>query len=123
MLTNEDIELIQLMIDERIKASKVTRAVSSKDYHTVNAIRDLIRTFLPEFRQFVRSEPFPLETLRTFLRARTELLPRDTEVNPGDTTCDRFDRQVANAVDIDHWPDCPIKKSESRDRRYELVVP
>lgn len=122
MLTNEDIEFIRLMIDDRINASKGARTKMASDYHTVHDIRSLIQAHIAEFRQFVREEPFSLESLRTFLRARTKLLPRDTEISPGDAVCDRFDRQVSNAIKAEYWPDCPIRKIEGCKNRYELVA-
>ena len=113
MLTQEDIEFIQLLIDDRINASKAKGTETDKDYHTTHAIRALIRQTLPEFRQWVGTEPFPLDMLRFFLRSRANLLPSDLEtISAGKgkiSHVTRFDNQVGNAIHLSVWPDSPFR--------------
>lgn len=116
MLTQEDIQYIQLMIDERIESSKVRphSGRAEKDYHTTYDIRDLIMDHLAEFKQWIGAESFQLALLRHFLAQRTTLRPRDLEIiNNGRSNTShirRFDQQVANAVQ--EWRHGPFQKTD-----------
>ena len=126
MLTPEDIEFIELLIDERIAANKTKeliekpRANTSKQYHTVSDIRSLIRKTLPEFKQWVGDQPFPIDLLRFFLSQRTNLLPDDLENTEDSKALPRFHRQVVHSIRNDHWPDCPFEPAGPRSY-YQLV--
>lgn len=103
MLTQEDIEFIQLLIDERIAASNNSKpkARKLKDYHTVYDIRDLIRQHLAEFRQWVGQETFQIALLRHFLANHTTMRPLDQEqmtTGSHGGAISKFDQQVANAI-------------------------
>lgn len=130
MLTEQDIKLIEQMIDQRIQSiipqstSKPAQTSQAKGYHTAEAIRELIRQHIAEFREWVGDRPFSLEVLRCFLKGKTSLLPNDDDILLSDKNCIRFDRQVANAVE--KWRDSPfrqiitITKSGPRKFYYEI---
>ena len=121
VLTPDDVSFIQEMIDIRIRAaispSKPAQSSQAKDYHTAEAIRDLIRQHYAEFREWVGDHPFRLEVLRCFLKRKITLLPGDHDKLSSDKNLMRFDRQVSNA--LDHWKDSPFQKSKSRKSCYE----
>jgi hypothetical protein len=121
-LTPADIEFIQTMIDRRIQAAihplKPSQPLQTKNYHTAEEIRDLIRLHIDEFKGFVGDQAFSLEVLRCFLKRKTTLLPGDTDGLSSDKNYIRFDRQVANAVE--HWPDCPFSKLTNRKSFYKV---
>ena len=116
MLTQEDIEYIQLMIDERIASSEAKPRAPriEKDYHTVYDIRDLIMGHLAEFKQWIGAECFQLTLLRHFLAQRVTYKARDLEIMPngksGTSHVTRFDQSVANAIQT--WKHGPFRKTD-----------
>lgn len=115
MFTPEQINFIEGLIDKKIQASAAApprgKAATTKDYHTVREIRDLIMKHLDEWREFAFGKDFPLAALRFFLRTKVEMRPGDVEIAKNGNGEMRFDAQVGNALSVDHWPECPFIRS------------
>lgn len=86
-------------------------------YHTTREIRDLIREALPDLIDWFGDSEFAISTLRDFLSRRITFRPGDKEIV---SKVPRWESQVSNAIDIKHWPECPIVPSRRR-RQYRIA--
>jgi len=118
MLTQEDIEFIQLLIDQRIATFKqpAVKPQQDKNYHTVYEIRDIIMMMLPEFKQWINKESFQVTLLRHFLAIHVNQKPGDFEIilngkNKGQSQLTRFNQQIANAIQT--WRHGPFIKTDT----------
>ena len=119
--TPEQIAFIDQMITERLK-TKTDRFAHSRLFHSIPEIRILITQNIDRLKQEIGDKEFDLSVLRFVLKKFVSIREADDEWLEGSGST-RFDRQIANALRSDGWPDgCPIQ-STGKPRWYRFVAP
>jgi hypothetical protein len=127
-LSPQNIEFIINLIDERIQ-----RALSSsepekpetqkKNYHTTYEIRDLIRIYWQEFKDWIIGDSFHSSMLVDFIKSKIELRPGDVEIIKDATKQNqnrytRIEKQIYNAAR--KWKNAPFVKSDKQGH-YKII--
>ena len=123
MFTQDQINFINQLIDDRIAHHAQPDRQQSRIFHTINDIRFLIVEYLEEFRDFCSGDEFHIATLTSFLRLQTKLTAHDKEPMPKGKTNNsmtRFESQVQGV--FYNWHDAPIERAARRGY-YRFVNP
>ena len=123
MFTQDQINFINQLIDDRIAHHAQPDRQQSRIFHTINDIRTLIVENLEEFRSFCSGDEFHIATLTSFLKLKTELTAHDKEPMPqskAGNPMTRFESQVQSV--FSKWHDAPIERAARRGY-YRFVNP
>ena len=123
MFTQDQINFINQLIDDRIAHHAQPDRQQSRIFHTINDIRTLIVENLEEFMSFCSGDEFHIATLTSFLRLQTKLTAHDKELIPqgkGGNPMTRFESQVQSV--FSKWHDAPIERAARRGY-YRFVNP
>lgn len=117
--TSDQLALIEQMITDRLNA-KFNRSAHSQPFHSIPEIRLLIAQNIDKLKQEIGDKEFDLSVLRFVLKKFVSIREADDQWLEGSGST-RFDRQLANALRSDGWPDgCPIQ-STGKPRWYRFA--
>ena len=125
-LSPQNIEFIINLIDERIQralsfSEPEKPETQKKNYHTTHEIRDLIRIYWQEFKDWIIGDSFHSSMLVDFIISKIELRPGDAEIIKDATKQNRYTRiekQIYNVAR--NWKDAPFVKSDKQGH-YKII--